>query len=194
MKYTGFFFLALIAFIETACNKTAPPVEADLAGFELTPVAGSEFFLATKMADSIKVQEGYVLNGRKNGLWLDYAAGNISLIQHFIEGKLNGPVLAMDARGQVTSRAEYRDGILNGLKATYKFGRPQEEIPYVNGKIEGVMKKYYTNNKLMEEAEYKNNVQDGYYRHYNEEGVIDLEYLYKNGEKVSGGIVNPQGN
>jgi antitoxin component YwqK of YwqJK toxin-antitoxin module len=54
------------------------------------------------------------------------------------------------------------------------------------------MKKYYQTGKIMEEAEYNTNVLDGFYRHYSETGVIDLEYSYKNGEKISGGIVQPQ--
>lgn len=188
-------FIALPAFtvLLCACNKSAPAVDADLTGYDLVQVPGSDFYMATKVTDSVKVQEGYILNGRKNGLWLDYHPdGRISLIQNFIDGKLNGPVLTMDTRGQITAQTEYCDGVLHGLKATYKFGRPQEEIPYMNGKIHGVMKKYYSTNKLMEEAEYKNNAQDGYYRHYNDEGVMDLEYVYRNGEKVSGGIVPPE--
>lgn len=190
MKRILFLLLPSLALLFESCSKSTPAVEADLAGYDLTQVSGSDFYHATKIADGKKIQEGYVLNGRKNGLWIDYHPdGRISLLQHFVEGKLNGPVLNMDGRGQVIGHADYNNGILDGIKGTYKFGRPQEEIPYVNGKIHGVLKKYYTNNKLMEEVEYKDNVQDGYYRHYNEEGVVDLEYVYKNGEKVSGGIV-----
>ena len=177
--------------ILASCSKPAPAVEADLSSFELTQVPGSDFYQAIQSSNGVKIQQGYVLNGKKNGIWMDYDAdGKITLIQHFIDGQLNGPVLALDNRGQITALTEYTNGVYNGIRATYKFGRPQEEIPYVDGKIHGVMKKYYTNNKIMEEAGYKNNKQDGYYRHYNEEGVMDLEYVYKNGEKVSGGIVN----
>ncbi|HLF64686.1 MAG TPA: hypothetical protein VI603_13070 [Saprospiraceae bacterium] len=192
MKSILFAILPACAILALSCGKSAPSVEADLIGYELTQVKGSDFYIASKMKDTMKIQEGYVLDGRKNGLWTDfYVDGRISLIQHFVDGKLHGPSLNLDNRGQITAQAEYEDGVLDGIKASYKFGRPQEEIPYVNGKIHGVMKKYYTNNKLMEEAEYKDNVQDGYYRHYNEEGVMDLEYVYKKGEKVSGGIVPP---
>lgn len=175
-----------------SCSNSKPTVSADLNGFDLTQVPGSSFYLATRMQDGMKQQEGYILDGSRNGMWLDYGAdGRVSMIQHFVNGKLNGPVFTFDNRGQINAQTDYYDGTYHGMKSTYKFGRPQEEIPYVMGKINGVMKKYYTNNKLMEEIEYKDNVQDGYYRHFNEEGTVDLEYLYKKGEKVSGGIVTP---
>lgn len=175
-----------------SCNKPAPAVPADLTGFEVTQVSGSAFSKAVKMADSLKVESGYLLDGRRNGIWVHYTDdGKISKIEHYIDGKLNGPVIELDARGQIVALTEYTDNKYDGLKATYKFGRPQEEIEYVDGVIHGTMRKYYHTGKLMEEAEYKNNQQDGYYRHYSELGVLDLEYVYKNGEKVSGGIVTP---
>jgi antitoxin component YwqK of YwqJK toxin-antitoxin module len=176
-----------------SCGKSATSAgEGDLLGYEIENIPGSTAQLAIKREEDRKVQEGYVLNGKKHGMWIDYAVdGRISGIQHYIDGQLHGPSFTMDNRSQITSLASYKNNELDGVKANYKFGRPQEEIPYVQGKIHGVMKKYYSNNKLMEEAEYKNNVQDGFYRHYNEAGVMDLEYEYKNGEKVSGGIVAP---
>jgi hypothetical protein len=176
-----------------SCKQAAPPVEADLAGFELTQVPGSEFYKAVQIQDSVKTQDGFVLNGRKNGIWTDYNAdGRITATRHYIDGKLNGPSITFDTRSQIIGYTEYTDGVYHGLKAIYKFGRPEEEIHYKNGQIHGVMKKYYQTGKIMEEAEYNTNVLDGFYRHYSETGVIDLEYSYKNGEKISGGIVQPQ--
>ena len=45
--------------------------------------------------------------------------------------------------------------------------------------------------KLKQEVEYKNGLQDGYFRYYDEEGNVTLEYEYKEGEKIKGGIVEP---
>ncbi len=39
------------------------------------------------------------------------------------------------------------------------------------------------------EAEYVDGFQHGMYRFYGEDGDVQLEYEYKNGEKVTGGIV-----
>ena len=189
MKYYALLLTTGLIFA-LSCKQAAPPVSADLEGFELTQVPGSAFYQAVKIVDSIKVQEGYVLDGRKNGVWLDYAPdGKISLIQHYVDGKLNGPSITLDTRWQVTARADYTDGRYDGVKATYKFGRPEEEVMYRNGEVDGLSKKYYQTGKLMEEAEYSNNQLNGYYRHYNETGEKDLEYEYRNGEKISGGIV-----
>jgi len=38
------------------------------------------------------------------------------------------------------------------------------------------------------EAEYKNGKQDGMYKYYDEDGKVVMEYVYKDGEKVSGGM------
>ena len=68
----------------------------------------------------------------------------------------------------------------------------EEEATYKDGELHGMYRVYYKRDgKLQSEAEYKNGVQDGVYRFFNEEGAITLEYQFKNGEKVSGGIVNP---
>lgn len=178
-----------ITLLVWSCGKPAPTVSTD--GYELTNLPGSNVQIAVKSVNSVKQETGYFLDGQKTGLWLTYQPdGRIAQLQHFVAGKLNGPVLVFDQRGQITSQTDYADGLLDGNKSVFKFGNVQEEVPYVKGKMHGTMKKYYPNKKLMEEIDYKNNVQDGYYRHYNEEGVMDLEYVYKNGEKVSGGIVN----
>ena len=188
-----YLFSGIIGLLWIACSgpEPAPPVSADLTGYELEQVPGSEFYKATKVEDSVLVQEGYVLNGMKTGMWLDYTDGKISQVQHFIDGKLNGPSISLDKRMQVTAITGYEDGNYDGLKGTYKFGRPVEEVTYKAGAVDGFMKKYYNNGKLMEETEYKDNNMHGYYRHYNDDGHVDLEYLYRNGKKISGGIVEP---
>jgi antitoxin component YwqK of YwqJK toxin-antitoxin module len=189
------FIVLIIACLFSACQKSSAPVSADLTGYTVNPIPGSAFSHAVMMKDTVKFQEGYVLNGTKSGQWVEYHPdGRIAVIQNFIDGKLNGPMLNLDNRGQITAMTTYRDGTLHGMKATYKFGKPLEEVPYDQGKISGVMRKYYDSSnsfKIMEEAEYKDNKQNGIYRHYNEQGAIDLEYVYRNGEKVSGGIVTP---
>lgn len=72
----------------------------------------------------------------------------------------------------------------------YKYGKVVEERYYENGKLEGTAKTYDDRTfKLKQEAQYKNGLQHGYFKYYDENGNVTLEYEYKNGEKVSGGIV-----
>ncbi len=61
------------------------------------------------------------------------------------------------------------------------------------GKLDGVARTFDDRTwKVKQEVEYKNGVQDGFFRYYDENGTVTLEYVYKNGEKVSGGMTKPQ--
>ena len=47
-----------------------------------------------------------------------------------------------------------------------------------------------SNGAIQIETVYKNGKQDGIYRYYDKEGNTVMEYEYKDGEKVAGGIKN----
>ena len=119
--------------------------------------------------------------------------GELWIASRYVDNKLEGVRIQLDQRSQVTTQEFYSNGNYHGEKTTYKFGRPQEIIPYSNGIIDGRVRRYYVNGKMMEEIEYKNGKQDGIYHHYNEKEQLDLKYVYKNGEKVSGGMVEVGG-
>ncbi|MEL7159304.1 MAG: hypothetical protein AAFN92_00990, partial [Bacteroidota bacterium] len=73
-------------------------------------------------------------------------------------------------------------------------GRPEQTATYVDGQLDGALATFdYRNNKIKQEVTYKNGVLDGPMRYFNEEGEVTLQYLYKDGEKISGGIVEPEG-
>ena len=81
----------------------------------------------------------------------------------------------------------------DGLAMTYKFSRPVTEANYNMGQLDGISRTYNElNGKLQTETEYKDGKQHGMHKVYNEEGQVVMEYVYENGEKVSGGIVEPQ--
>ena len=113
----------------------------------------------------------------------------IQNLETYQGGKLEGVALEFDRRGQIIKKAYYRNGELHGAYVTYKFGRPLEIIPYDNGVIDGKVVKYYQGGKVREEIEYKDGLQHGMYNHYNENQKLDMQYEYKNGEKISGGII-----
>jgi antitoxin component YwqK of YwqJK toxin-antitoxin module len=103
---------------------------------------------------------------------------------------LEGTVLKMGFRNQVDLRSTYKQNQLHGPWVSYKFGKVIEQRFYQDGKLEGTVSTYDDRTyKLKQEVQYKNGLQDGYYKYYDEEGRLSLEYLYKNGEKISGGIV-----
>ena len=57
-----------------------------------------------------------------------------------------------------------------------------EEGNYVDGKKEGVWKKYWNNGKLASEITYKNNLQNGYAKIYYKNGNISEEGTWMNGK------------
>lgn len=173
----------------SASNNNTPAT--DLQGLKMEDIPGSDIKYARQIDSSGAVEiEGFVLNNKRTGMWIQYGAnGDIALINHYVEGKLEGVVMRMTYRNQVDLKSTYKQGELDGPWTAYKFGKVIEERMYKQGKLDGLVKLYDERTfKVKQEAQYKNGVQDGYFRYYDDEGKITLEYEYKNGEKVSGGM------
>ena len=192
LYFTGA-LLTTLAIISCGSNESAPqPGSGNLEGYDVSAISGSDLSRAVLMEGAIKRQEGYTLNGNKTGTWLTFQSdGRIKMVESFVNNQLDGVQLELDQRGQIVKKAFYRAGELDGPSSTYKFGRPQEVIPYSMGTVNGTVQRFYVNGKKMEEIQFTNGKQDGFYRHYNEQEQMDLEYVYKDGEKVSGGMVDP---
>lgn len=195
MKIRNSFYLALfVAIVLSACGGgggNAVPVSADLNGYTVTPLKGTNASIAEKFdANGKKIESGYVINGNKSGQWTQYEAdGKIKFIVNYIDGLKNGDELTFNSRGQIEGRTSYKNNVLDGIYGTYKNGRPTQEVSYKDGQFDGPTRKYFTNGKLQQEIFFKNGKQHGTYKYFDEEGNVTLEYEYKNGEKVSGGIV-----
>lgn len=184
------------------CGKTDAPVSNgnDLTtGYTLSDLPGTDMQVAVKKDQSGNLLErGYFRNGQKEGVWLIYQtgeeAGRVGTLVSYLDGKRNGIYMEFDRRGQIEVEATYQNNQLEGRYARYKFGRIQEESQYHLGKLDGVYKKFYENSaKLQTESEYRNGVQHGYYRFFGEDGNLMLEYEYREGEKVRGGMVEQSG-
>lgn len=175
-----------------SCNKKSGSQNApNLEGFEIIDLGEGVSQAKKYKNENAILEEGYLTDGNKNGAWINYHPenGRIQTIQTYTNGLLNGPAMEMDQRGQVIKKATYVNNILNGEKGEYKHGRAVKITPYINGIKEGTYKEYFTNGKLQKEIQYKNDIIDGKFRQYKNDGTILLEYIYKNGEKVSGGII-----
>ena len=186
-------FILLVSFL--ACKPAAPePVTGtgDLAGLQLTDIPGSNIKQARQMDPAGQiVHEGYVLDGKRTGQWVEYSnEGYIVSTANYVNGLLEGASMKLSPRGQVEERSKYHLGKLEGEQILYKYGKILKTSNYINGKLEGIVKAYDEKTfKLRQEIEYKNGLQHGFFRNYDENGAVNLEYEYKNGEKVSGGIV-----
>ena len=191
----SFSFLFLISIMLVSCKKSTPVAEAgtgDLAGFEMTPIQGSTIQYAVRKDGAGQVVfEGYVLDNKKTGEWIEYSAdGDVAVIENYVNGLKEGYSFKLATRGQIDMKAQYHLGQLHGNYIQYKFGKVLEQRTYNTGKLDGLVVTYDERTwKVKQEVQYKNGLQDGYFRYY-DDGVMSLEYIYKNGEKISGGIVN----
>ncbi len=198
MKNYLFYTLSL-SILLLSCNQqpAASKIQVDTASYQSEPIAGSAFeHLTRRDAGGNLVEEGFMLNGTKEGTWVTYfpEKGFPKTVESFAGGTYNGVYLGFNDRGHVELRAGYKNNLLDGFWATYKFGRETETRSYKNGQLDGVVRKYNDRTgKLLEEIHYKNGQYDGPYRFYNEEGQITVEYIYKAGTKVSGGEIRNSG-
>jgi len=60
---------------------------------------------------------------------------------------------------------------------------------YVNGDLDGAMTEYDSRGNLQRITNFKEGKPHGDMLFYDEEGTLMMEYKYKNGEKISGGII-----
>ena len=164
----------------------------DFSGYTLTDTGIPGYQMAVKEDNKGNIMEtGYVHNGLKSGEWNTYRGHNIVSVKNYIEGKLFGPTLKINDRNQITKMSYYKNGQLDGISAEYKFSRPINELNYKNGKLDGEIRYYFVNSgKLQKLIEYKAGIIDGEFKQYNEDGELILKYIYKNGKKISGGVVD----
>lgn len=190
MRLTLYVF-ALMALIIGCQKKGTTGTSAE--GYELTPIGTSGLQKAIKRHDTGKViEEGYFMNGLKFGQWVNYTEreGRVASVTNYIDGKRDGLYLKFDARENLNVRVSFKDDQYDGLFTEVQYGTVLKEANYKGGKLHGLYKEYYGNGKLLKEIEFKEDKQDGFYRYYDEQGNLSIEYQYKNGEKLSGGLLN----
>lgn len=182
----------IFALIMVSCKEQTPKVTSS-DGYELTPIGTSGLQKAVKKHDAGRIiEEGYFMHGLKFGQWVNYTEreGRVASVTSYIDGKRDGLYLKFDARENLNIRVGFKNDQYDGLYSEVQYGTVLKEANYKEGKLHGIYKEYYGNGKLLKEIEFKEDKQDGFYKYYDEQGNLSIEYLYKNGEKVSGGMLN----
>ena len=197
MKNLLLAFGAVLLFACHTPNGPAAPADAvvtDLTNYQTFDVPGSYYRIAElRDADNHLVESGMVDgNSVKNGSWVVYHPGNDipKTVATMVNGVYAGPYNEFSNRGQLEASYTYINNELHGKFAKFKFGRKTEEGEYNFGQPNGVWITYYNNKETPQKlTTYKDGQMDGILQFFDEEGNVTVEYEYKNGEKVSGGIV-----
>lgn len=164
-------------------------------GYELESVPGTNLTRLYKSSpNGFLIESGYLSSGMKTGAWTTYHDDkNLpKTIMNYVNGTATGLFLELNDRGQIELMANYKNNQLDGPWGKYRFGRPTQTANYKDGKLEGTYLEYNERDgKIRKEINYKNGEYDGAYKFFNEKGEVTVEYLYENGEKKAGGMVNP---
>jgi len=153
----------------------------------ITPIDGLENISnAQVLVDGALVEEGQSFNGLKHGSWVSFDdSGLISGSVTYHKGVKQGAAIEIDKQGYITTYANYANNELSGSTRVYNRRRLIEERNYVNGELEGELRKYYQDGTLMEESNYQAGVLNGVAKWYDTEGNLSIAYEYKDGELVN---------
>lgn len=91
-------------------------------------------------------------------------------------------IVTKHENGKVRAEIPYKNGKQNGLSRSYdRQGKLILELPYVNGKRDGVSKKFYAGGKqLYQTTTYKDDKMHGKQTKYREDGKLMSEAKYEN--------------
>ena len=202
------FFLAIIAFAFSNCDQsttattagnetaTIDKIAADLdtVNYIYESIPDTDIQLVKLIDGEGNIQEsGMMLNGHKVGTWTYNHPGTNypKTITSFVNDVRNGPYFELNDRGQTTIMAYYKNNKLHGPWAKFRYGKAEMSVNYTEGKMNGIYREVdFKNGQLQKEISFKNGKEDGFMRYYDDKGNVTVEYIYKNGEKISGGMVN----
>lgn len=191
MRYLLFILFGLSIIACNSGNNSGTATSFDSSSYKIENIGNGINRYYKADATGTVIESGYAINGVKNGQWIEYYDdGDLKSSRNYINGKLYGEEFNFNKQGKLKSLSTYKDDVLNGPLKKYKSIRLSEEANYKDGQLNGLYKLYYENkDKIQKEIQFKNGVQDGYMRFFDDQGNLTLEYIYKNGEKVSGGMI-----
>lgn len=182
------FFLMLTFF---ACSSKQNGPQFDLKSYKTETIASNAQLVSYQDDDLFYLATGTVIDGTRNGAWVTYhpQTNKIKSITNYVNGVKNGIQINMNDRGQIVSMIGYKNDIKNGIEANYDLGRPTDETSYANGILDGPFAIYNSREIIQRKGFFKNGKQHDKLQYFDESGNLTLEYLYNNGEKLSGGII-----
>jgi antitoxin component YwqK of YwqJK toxin-antitoxin module len=121
-------------------------------------------------------RELYAADKREGLAWQYYPDGSVKLIIPYKNGKKDGLSKEFDEHGVIITLYEYSDDFLVSRERINRIDK--------DGHKQGEWRDFYDDGTLKRELTYVNDQVHGYYREYNEKGVLVSIMLYDNGVLV----------
>ena len=110
-------------------------------------------------------------------------------ITYYKDNPFTGEIFENYENGQLKYKVNYIDGMLEDglIKRYHRNGQLREVSNIKDGQLDGIYARYYFNGQLREKFEGKGkngNFQDGTMTKYDENGLPEYFYEYKDGERI----------
>lgn len=137
-----------------------------------------------------KSSEGYMRENKPDGYWKTYyESGNLKSEGNRLNFELDGLWKFYDDSARLQVSIEYRNGVKNGIRTTYKpEGRIEEN--FVNDIKQGNTNTYYADGKLRMFVPFVNGLEDGISKEFSPDGTVITFLEYKKGFMVSRERIN----
>ena len=98
----------------------------------------------------------------------------------------NGLLKTYGYNGNITSTVTMRNGVKDGVQTWFDAkGRPIRKVPYINGRVHGVMTELYENGDTMVNIPFENGIKQGVAQSFNKDGSVHKQVIYKNGKIIN---------
>lgn len=136
-----------------------------------------------------KVEEGYFVNGRKEGVWIQYHKDGktISLKGNYNNNRPEGDYKRYFKNGKLREAGSFsKDGYKGQLTRYYSNGKTAYQGSYNNSGMEnGTVRYFHENGNVALEYTLKNNSVDGIVKRYFEDGSLKESFIVSSGGKIS---------
>ena len=112
--------------------------------------------------------------------------GKASSTTEYVDGRPHGAVRTFSLDGTLTRSGTMRNGKRHGPMTEYwgRTGNAKRIIPYVAGKVTGVVKEYYANGKLKRELSFRDDLMHGIEKQYEVDGKLARTRYWLDGDVV----------
>lgn len=109
---------------------------------------------------------------------------------NYKNGKEHGTAYAWHDNGQLASRSEFVDGLLEGEATTWhENGEKATVVHYVSGVLHGKSMSWYPNGRVESVGNFASGLKHGQWTHWYEQGKGSATMQWSNGERVDKNVV-----